>query len=344
MKKLEKDLEKATEIAKAVLPKMGQFKVPLTPENYRIWFQYCHGGNKGLAADIDQIIGSSASFTPEINRTLYEKYFEKQENRELLEEIQKETQTMINNFLEQMITTAGHSNEYSTQLKKHSERLAQAASLSEIQEVVKDIRADTSQNIEFSHDLQQKLQETTSQMETLRVQLEEAAREASIDALTGLNNRKSLDRKLQELHEEFKEKGETFSAIMLDIDHFKNFNDQYGHKIGDQVLQIMGSGLVETVKGRDFPARYGGEEFVVLLPATTIDNACIVAEQIRHRISEKKLKLRKKGESIGNITVSAGVSQVNADDGIDTVIERADKALYLAKNTGRNKVMSERDL
>jgi diguanylate cyclase len=106
----------------------------------------------------------------------------------------------------------------------------------------------------------------------------------------------------------------------------------------------VGSILHDSVKGGDFPARYGGEEFVVLLPKTDLPDACTVAEQIRKRISEKRLKRVSTGESLGNITVSLGVSKVGFEDTTDSVVERADKALYLAKNSGRNNTKSERDL
>jgi diguanylate cyclase len=99
-----------------------------------------------------------------------------------------------------------------------------------------------------------------------------------------------------------------------------------------------------VLKGRDVPARYGGEEFIVLLPQTPLESGTIVAEQVRKAISKQRLKLVKTGEYIGTITVSAGVAMVNATDTIDTLVERADQALYLAKHSGRNRVKSEKDL
>jgi len=131
---------------------------------------------------------------------------------------------------------------------------------------------------------------------------------------------------------------------MLDIDFFKKFNDEYGHLIGDEVLRIVGSNLKQTLKGRDFAARYGGEEFIVLLPNTTLDNTCVVAEKIREEISKNRLKIKKTGQSIGNITVSIGVSEIHERDTAISLVERADAALYLAKDFGRDNVKSEKDL
>jgi diguanylate cyclase len=130
---------------------------------------------------------------------------------------------------------------------------------------------------------------------------------------------------------------------MLDIDYFKKFNDQYGHQVGDEVLRIVGAHLKKNLKGKDFPARYGGEEFIVLLPDTKLDKAYIVSEQIRDNISKKRLKIKKTGQVLGNITASLGVSEIREEDTAISVVERADSALYLAKNSGRNNVKSEKD-
>jgi diguanylate cyclase len=152
-----------------------------------------------------------------------------------------------------------------------------------------------------------------------------------------------LTEKINDLCEEFDKNEEFFSVVMLDIDYFKKFNDQYGHQVGDEVLRIVGSCLKENLKGKDFPSRYGGEEFIVLLPNTKLDKAYIVAEQIRENISKKRLKIKKTGQAIGNITVSVGVSEIREGDTAISVAERADSALYIAKDSGRNNVKSEKD-
>ena len=197
---------------------------------------------------------------------------------------------------------------------------------------------------ESSRQLNQQLEEATSQIENLGKKLVETEREVLLDALTGLNNRKAFDRKIKELYEKYEKKEIFFSVIMLDIDFFKKFNDQYGHQIGDEVLSIVGSNLKGNLKGKDFPARYGGEEFIILLPNTRLDNACVVADQIREEISKKRLKIKKTGQTMGNITVSLGVSEIRERDTVMSVVERADAALYLAKDSGRNNVKSENDL
>jgi diguanylate cyclase len=122
--------------------------------------------------------------------------------------------------------------------------------------------------------------------------------------------------------------------LMFDIDHFKSFNDSYGHLTGDQVLRLVGMSLKQTIKGQDITARYGGEEFAVVLPNTALRQALTVADHIRRAVMAKELKKKSTGEILGRVTISVGVS---------TLIERADACLYAAKRNGRNRVVCEAD-
>ncbi len=338
------DLETTAEIVKKILPKMGEYKVPITPQNYRVWFEYYSGTNRELLQEINSIIESKRRFTPELNRYLYTKYFGDDHNREMLREVQSKTINVLKNFLEQVLSTTSTTSDYGNKLEKYSEQLNKAEDLTEIQDILEEMIRETSNMVESTRDLQSKLKEASNQVEMLREELAKTAEEAKRDALTGLHNRKAFDENIAKLYQRFKEKGEVFSVILLDIDHFKQFNDRFGHKVGDKVLQVVANTLNYTLKGKDFVGRYGGEEFVVLLPLTELDNACVVAEQIRENISRKRLRVTKTGEELGTITVSAGVSQVRNGDTVDSLVERADKALYLAKESGRNNVKSEKNL
>ena len=129
---------------------------------------------------------------------------------------------------------------------------------------------------------------------------------------------------------------------MMDIDHFKAFNDNFGHLLGDEVLKIVAKSLTDCVKGADVVARYGGEEFSVILPNTPLNGAQRVAETIRATIAKRELKRRDSGESYGQITVSVGVSLLRpGSDTNESLIKRADDALYKSKRHGRNRVTLE---
>ena len=130
---------------------------------------------------------------------------------------------------------------------------------------------------------------------------------------------------------------------MTDIDHFKAFNDNFGHLTGDQVLRLVAMSVKANVKGQDTAARYGGEEFAIILPNTVLRSAITVADHIRKAVMTKELMKRSTGEHLGRITISLGVATLRKGDTIASLIERADSCLYAAKRHGRNRVMCETD-
>jgi diguanylate cyclase len=331
------------EIAKNVILNTTERSISLTPENYQVWFEYFLGSNQELKATMDEFIASEKGFTQEINEKLYTEYL-KGDKQEILQEVHEETHKIFQNILQTTLSTSDLTSIYSAKMEEYSNQLDKAKDLTQIQHFIVDIIKDTHNMAASSRQLNQQLEEATTQIQTLNRQLEETEREVLLDALTGLNNRKALDKKINDLCKKFDNSQGLFSVLMLDIDYFKKFNDQYGHQIGDEVLCIVGSQLKKNLKGKDFPSRYGGEEFIILLPNTTLDNACVVADQIREKISKKRLKIKKTGQPIGNITVSIGVSEIRERDTAISVVERADAALYMAKDSGRNNVKSEKDL
>ena len=338
------ELTTTREIAKTVLLQMSEFAIPVTPENYHVWFEYRIASNQELVKEINDTIDAAKPFTKEMNESIYSKYFGKAREERIAGELQRETQKILKEVLDKILNTTGDTAQYGDKLKRYSEKLNRANDLSEIKHLMKDMIEETGKMEDSSRSLQKRLEQATVETQALRKKLELKERETLIDVLTGLHNRKACDRKIKALYHQFKEKGTPFAIMMLDIDCFKKFNDTYGHKIGDEVLQIAGSILKESVKGRDFAARYGGEEFMVLLPDTILSNAAIVGDQIRTSLAAKTLKLKKTGKKIDSITVSIGVSQITPEDTTDTAIERADKALYHAKHSGRNTVKTESDL
>ncbi|HEC97825.1 MAG TPA: GGDEF domain-containing protein [Nitrospirae bacterium] len=159
---------------------------------------------------------------------------------------------------------------------------------------------------------------------------------ASTDGLTGLNNHRAFQERLDEEIERARRFGNKISLLMMDIDHFKGFNDTYGHVCGDEALKRIACTLTENIRTVDFAARYGGEEFAIILPEIPLEGAMVVAERIREAVEKQTLSLNGKE---AKITLSIGVASfpdhaLNRKD----LIDRADKALYLAKGSGRNKV------
>jgi len=171
--------------------------------------------------------------------------------------------------------------------------------------------------------------------EDLKSALKEIGKLANTDKLTNLYNRNILDEHLEKEIERSSRYGNTFSIIMVDIDHFKDVNDVYGHIAGDEVLVQLSNILLNSVRKTDVVGRWGGEEFLVISPETNAQNACELAEKLRCSVESHSFKVDRK------ITLSAGVTSYVSGDTSDTLLTRADKALYSSKQSGRNKVIAE---
>ncbi|TNC82728.1 MAG: GGDEF domain-containing protein [Oleiphilus sp.] len=181
------------------------------------------------------------------------------------------------------------------------------------------------------------LQSTTKQLEEALEQLGEVARR---DELTGLYNRRHLFEVLDQERNRVHRKHETFSVCIADIDFFKQVNDTHGHQVGDQVLRKVAHELNESLRNIDCIGRYGGEEFLIVLPQTALNGAIIKAERFRQHI--ENLSFSSDGESF-QVTLSIGLAEHKLEESVDDTIQRADEALYRAKNSGRNRTVSEQD-
>ena len=181
------------------------------------------------------------------------------------------------------------------------------------------------------------------EIQRLNSEVEKFKHASLIDELTNIPNRRGFNKEIKEIMQQAQENESSFALLILDIDFFKNINDSYGHLLGDSVLRFLAKFLKHETKGKDLIARIGGEEFVIVLTNTHYDAALKVAEQIRNRIYKKDLKVKSQKEPL-KISVSIGASTYQMGESLESLFERADKALYKAKNTGRNKVCGEDEL
>jgi len=211
--------------------------------------------------------------------------------------------------------------------------------LKSLREAVARFRAKESEREKFLSEqletMQHKMAAMEAQEELVKAELREQRSRATTDVLTQLPNREALRERLDLELQRWHRYGNPLSLALLDIDFFKRFNDSYGHKAGDRVLQLVAKALQDRLRQTDFIARFGGEEFVVLLPETSPEVAKEVLDDLRSHI--RKLPFHFRGEPVF-VTFSAGVAGFEPDDQSDSVFDRADRALYQAKNSGRDQI------
>lgn len=189
--------------------------------------------------------------------------------------------------------------------------------------------------------IEEELARSRAELDALQASLDNVRHETLNDQLTTLASRRHFDETFERAIAEARESGAPLSLLFTDIDHFKSFNDRYGHQTGDHVLRLVALAVKQNVREQDIACRYGGEEFAVILPGTGAAQAVVVGEHIRTAVMSREFRRRASGERLRPVTISIGIASLRPDDTASSLIERADSCLYRAKSSGRNLVVSE---
>jgi diguanylate cyclase len=338
-----KSIEELHSYVRLLLPLMSKHYVPITPKNFTVWYEYVSGENSELRKTIDAMLEKGEKFSEEQNEMLYRQFFEEKDENEL-RQLREDLQNILATILQEIIGMSGHTDNYEAAISRTVDKLSGNVTIQKLRNIVNEIIIETKKIGRFGKAIKKKLQETKEELETLQQEFELARIEASVDFLTGVANRKAFDETLAAITGQSESEGVDVCLLLIDIDHFKTFNDRYGHIVGDEVLKFVTKQIREMVKGRDFLARFGGEEFAVILPRTSLPGAKTVAENIRAFFAQAKLKSAATSKRLGAITVSIGAACYRPGEPLEDFINRSDQALYFAKNSGRNRVAAESDI
>ncbi len=321
----EEDLNRIAQVAKEELKFMVRQKIPLTPPNYTKWFQvFCYIIENNWKIDQEKIFEIYKEFEVQFKEnTLTRITF-----KNILFTVQREVEEIISNIDDYQKNLT----KKETEIEKKHEKTEDESTKEILVEILNELRGLKEQNEFFKGKI--KLQ--ADKIKKLEDELTETKKEANLDHLTGLLNRRAFDESVNKLIEKYKTSKIPLSFIFIDIDFFKEVNDTYGHTIGDKTLKDVAETLRRYLRNEDIIGRYGGEEFAVVLPNIKLDTALKIADRLRNAIKNRTIKV---DDYLIKITASFGVAEIDDSvNSVDDLVKKADLALYSAKKDGRDKI------
>jgi diguanylate cyclase len=329
---------KAYQWARKAIEAMETHKVWPTALNFELWLHYVAAKDSEVAAEIDTVLSSGEHFTDQVGEEIAAQHLPAAKlSGEILNAGKRMSKEL--DSVHKAIETARETSElYGQTLATASESLVGQEGADAVRQMVQSLSSATQRVREENQVLESQLADTTDELGRLREHLEQVRRDAMTDGLTMLANRKAFDEALESACAAADETDEVVTLAVVDIDHFKIFNDTWGHQTGDQVLRYVASVIGRVGgEGRRVAARYGGEEFAVIFPGEGSDVALAALESAREEISSRTLKRRSTNEDLGAITISTGIAEHKKGGPPVALLETADGALYASKRAGRNR-------
>ncbi|WP_429122576.1 GGDEF domain-containing protein [Aeromonas veronii] len=323
---------------KQAVPLMIKYQIPTTPDNYHLWYNYVSASMPELNQAIDQAVKMQGTCSLTTCERLYHQYLAAQDEKQM-EAMKLSLAAMANELGHSMQDAISDTGMFQEMLDKSFDKLSriddEGFSLEDTMGILRELVRESRDVRMSTMHFRNQLSNAEKEIKELRAALNETRKLANEDALTNLLNRRAFDLELEGLIRS----QHPFSLILADIDRFKNFNDEYGHLLGDQVLRAFSKRLRDACKEGVTAYRLGGEEFAMLVPHRSLALARQMAESMRRAIERMSILDRKSGRRIDHITASFGVGEFNGQESPDCLVERTDKLLYKAKELGRNRVM-----
>jgi len=324
-------------LAEATLRFFAEQRLEAVPSNYAFGYAYASGNHPKLTRAVEAAVSAHGTLSQQELEQLSHAHLP--DAAELVQSVGDDISSQVANVLKFLGGAQESTCAYGNTLERALGELSAIEDTSSLSPLVLAIAEATVRAKRESSILTERLDASLKEIGELKAGLENIRAESRLDALTGLCNRKCFEKEIQRVMQETSSAGDKLCLLMLDIDHFKAFNDTFGHQTGDQVIKLVAQVISHSVGEHDLAARYGGEEFVVALAGTDLEQAAVLAERVRMAVATNKLRKRSSGEWLGRITISVGVAELLPDETLESTIERADVCLYEAKRAGRDRVV-----
>jgi diguanylate cyclase len=335
-----RDPAHTAQLAATALEFIKAHRLPADPPSFEIWYTYAGRFIPALNQSLNEVLKGDRALTADEAEHIYEKFVSSFRLGEHMEAIGGKIEGHVGNALSTISAALGTAHKYSQDLSGLDRRLGPDADRAALRGAIDNLLRATAEAEAQQRQYEKQLEDSQAEIRLLQANLDAVYLESRSDSLTALNNRKYFDQTFAAAVTHAKQTGDPLSLLMCDIDHFKYFNDTYGHTIGDDILRLVASVIKRLVRAGDVAARYGGEEFAIIMPGARLPDAIALAERVRTAVMERELNIRSTGKTIGRLTISIGAAQLrDAEEPID-LIERADAYLYKAKRAGRNKVVA----
>jgi diguanylate cyclase len=316
-----------------------------TPTNYSVWHSHISGENPGLSRSIQELVARAIPITDEMLSDFWRRFCAPAMDPAVVTDAGERLGRLMASIAESISGAGAATSGFTDALARFGDEIVAAVRMPDMAAVMREatrrMLVETKRMVEGTRGLDADLRGASREVQALRNDLEEARRQAMSDPLTSVANRKAFDERLAREMAAASASGSDLALLLLDIDHFKRFNDSFGHVIGDEALKLVAQTLVAGVKGRDMVARYGGEEFAVILPATSLAHALGLANGLGAAVKGRRMLLKSTGRDLGRITVSLGVARYRPGESASDLVRRADAALYAAKDRGRDMACDE---
>ena len=324
---------------KETVPLMMRYKVAPTPLNYTLWYTYVSKEIPELNIELDHLLEQYEICPPIQSQVIYREFISTKKEQQTFG-LRESIEEMLIQLDQSLIDTHADTTEFKKVFDDTFFEISEASNedwpVNEVIGLLHKIEKNALKMQDSTNYFEKSLACAKGEISSLKDQLKKSKKEALYDSLTGLLNRHAFD---TELSNYLEEGNEGLCLILGDIDHFKLFNDKWGHLLGDQVLRAVGTKFNQCMKDSTTAYRFGGEEFAIIVPCSNFRLARFFAETIRRALEKLSLKDKRSGSRINNISLSFGVSEFREGESMSSFVGRADKYLYEAKRLGRNRVL-----